>query len=428
MKKHTLFILCASLFMASCAGNSASSSNNADNSTNSISSSTNSVESSVEDSSFEEETSELTSSEQTEVKNKIDKTKISDARPFSEGKTFVSYKGTENLSTEYCIDKEGNILFSVELGLLNESPGFHNGIATFRGPDPHGLCFCDEEGNITTPADLGADEFLFDTFPETDPELPFADGYFFARKTESSFEGNVHKAAIFNYNFEKVVDFSTELYELYQKYFEDNSCSYYDGYVYFTSDYEEHFFNCFDIRTGKESHDYEDILNKINIKHPSDFWESDSGQGTAYDKPQYSYSDIITREKVIDLSQYTTIDEVGEFKNGLAPIFFKVSDDVGTTNYFTLLKEDSSFAFEPIEVESPWGYYEDNGVYLIPSFIDNSTSTLLTFDVNGKIAETVCSIGNPGNCFFTFSDGVINVDAIYNKGFAFYNINLEPLF
>ena len=423
MKKSFLFILCASLLLASCAGNSASSSNNADNSTNSISSNSNSVESSVEDSSFEEETSELTSSEQTEAKNKIDKTKIANARPFSEGKTFVSYKGMDNLSTEYCIDKEGNILFSVKLGLLNESPGFHNGIATFRGPAPHGLCFCDEEGNITTPADLGVDEFLFDTFPETDPGLPFADGYFFARKTESSFEGNVHKVAIFNYKFEKLTDFSTELFNLYTKYIEELECSYYDGYLYCIrkGEDEELLFNCLDLRTGKEYSDPQTVLNKITIKNPSDFWYKD------WDGETYKYIDLLTGETVVDLSKYTTISEVGEFKNGLAPIFFEVEDEVGRTNYFTILKEDGSFAFDPMEIESPWSYRENNGVYLITHYLNSDSSTLLTFDVNGKIAETVCTVGNPGNCYFNFSNGVISVDGRY-EGFEFYDINLQPLF
>jgi hypothetical protein len=424
MKKSFLFILCASFLLASCAGNSASSSNSGDTTNSSPSSSnSSSIENDEEYSSFEEEISESTSSEETEVKNKIDKTKNSDARPFSEGKTFVSYKGMENLSTEYCIDKEGNILFSVELGMLNESPGFHNGIATFRGPDPHGLCFCDEEGNITTPADLGADEFLFDTFPETDPGLPFADGYFFARKTESSFEGNVHKAAIFNYKFEKLVDFSTEIFDLYTKYIKELECSYYDGYLYCIreGENEEFIFNCLDLRTGKETHDYETVLNKITINNPSDFWYKD------WDGTTYKYVDMITGETVIDLSKYPTINEAGDFKNGLAPIFFEVDDEVGTTNYFTILKEDGSFAFEPIEIGLPWGYRENNGVYLIPNFIDNDTSKLLTFDINGKIAETVCTIGNPGNCYFAFSDGVINVDGRY-EGFEFYDINLQPLF
>ncbi len=423
MKKSLLFVLCASLLLASCGGSATSSSSSSTPNAPTSSSSIPDSSSTQEESSEQEESNESISSEQTGNVNKIDKSKITSARPFSEGKTFVKYTGIDNMATEYCIDKDGNILFSLQLGTLNESPGFYNGIATFRSPDFEGVCFCDEKGNITTPADLGADEFLFDVFPETDPGLFFVDGYFFARKTESSFEGNVHKAAIYNSKFEKVVDFSTELFGLYTKYIEEHECLYYEGYLYYLEQGEddEMLFNCLDIRTGKESHDYQEILNKVSIKYPSMFWQYD------WDGTTYKYVNMLTGETVIDLNKYSTISSVGNFKNGLAPIFFEVRDDVGTTNYFTLLKEDGSFAFDPIKIDSPWGSYESNGVYLITAFIDNNTSMLLTFDVNGKIAETICTLGNPGNCSFKFSDGVINVDGRYD-GFEFYDINLQPLF
>lgn len=435
MKKGLFFTLCLSFLLAGC--NAASSGNNSSNSPG-ANSATQSV-SSADDSSISDdggdntdETVVSSNDEEEQQKNKIDLSKISSARPFSEGKTFVRLDGDDKYKKEYCIDKEGTILFEVETKVFNEPVGFYNGIAAFWGDYTSSLgalaYFCDEAGKITTPADLGVDEFLFDTFPKTDPALAFKDGYFFARKTEASFEGNVHKVAIFNYKFEMVTDFSTELYELYQKYFEKHSCAYYNGYVYFTSENESPSFHCLDIKTGKESHDYEEILNKLDIKHPSDFWKSDSGRDSAYDDAQYSYYDIITGEKVIDLSQYPTIDEVGEFKNGLAPIFFKVSDDVDTTNYFTLLKEDGTFAFDPIQTEIPRGYMECNGQYLIRSRINNNSFRLSTFDTNGKIAETTVTLDDLSRCNFNFSDGVISITAYYQGQTVFYNADLQPLF
>ena len=349
-------------------------------------------------------------------REKIDASKITSSTMFSEGKAWVRYGKitSEEYTTLYCINKQGEILFTISDTFLNSPSPFYNGLSIVPIMiDGEGVyCICDENGNITKPSDVGAREFLIN--PEfTDKcmyEL-FKDGYIFAKKVESSFSGSSVTAAIFNSSLEIVAGYSEEILAVYNQYSRYGRDECYEGYLFDLDQY-----TVFDVREAKEF-DTGEFLSSFEPKYASDMWD--------YDSKSCVYYDVVSNAITIDLSQYSnTIYGMYAFENGFAPIVF----DSGYGRFFSVIKEDGSFCFEPVELSGHgFSVSSYDGKYMLAT-VKGMNMLIEVFDVNGKIAEAVVEAEGTSTTVRFYDD------VIYIQGTStilkncYYSLNLEPLF
>lgn len=342
--------------------------------------------------------------------DKIDMTKVTGMEAYHEGLSFVELNNDQTKA--YCIDKEGKILFTLNTAVgTMENVGFHNGIAAFRGAES--MWICDKQGNITKPEDLGGDKILIEPVLESHvSDEFFKAGYFFVKKTTTTFEGSKDEAALYNCKLEKLHDFSEELYGIYEE-FLVSGC--YGGYLYEYNGYEEP--KIFDPVSGKKIENVTEFLANVKLENPSDLWYRE-GDGI-YDLLGSSET------PVLDLSKYSeTLDTVSNFKDGVAGVTF----GSGGKFFFTVMKEDGNFFFEPVELGG--ASYPDikysGGKFMVTS---RKTDNYIfeTFDVNGKIGSL--TVNPEGNAvWFDFSDDVVVMHRIGNDKVDVYKTDFTPLF
>ncbi len=357
----------------------------------------------------------LTENKNSNVETTMDA--ITSVYRYSEGYAFIQ---TNNNQEElHCIDKKGNIIFTLN-GDYTNIIGFHNGIAVMKNGQFATACLCDTKGNITMPEDIGATEFLLDDDDKT--VAMFEDGYILAIKNTTDFSGSKNELGIYNSNLELIVNFSEKLYSDYQNHY--YSYQYYDGYLFDISWNNR----CVDLRTGVDSENTSEMFAKIKPKYESDMWETYSmvDRYEIYDIREGE--DHGVHKTVIDLSKYAeTIFDHVTFRNGIANVTF----NSGEKWYFTILKEDGEFAFEPIEIETSTACYitQSNGNYLIESYkTENGVVApykYIVFDVHGKRAEIDADMVGYVKLYL-FSDDVIiaEKDGVYSM----YDTNFKPLF
>lgn len=348
----------------------------------------------------------------TDLKNIIDVSKITSSTMFSEGKAWVRCGEitSDEYTTLYCINKRGEILFTVTNTFLNSPSPFYNGLSVvpmmIDGESVY--CICDEKGHITKPSDVGATEFLIMSDYEVgNSHNLFEDGYIFAKKTEATFSGSSVTAAILNSSLEIVAGYTEEILALYEDYI---NSYYYNGYLYNGQ-------KVLDIKAAKEIDDVSAFLSSFKPNHASDMWE--------YDWHSFVYYDILasTHTVTLDLSKYSeTISQMYLFENGKAPLVFESAGKA----FFTVINEDGSFCFEPVELSGHSGcaVKSYNGKYLIISTTGNKY-LLETFDVNGKIAEAEIKIEGLSPSV-KFCDDVVHIRSTDMD--CYYSIELEPLF
>jgi len=349
-----------------------------------------------------------------DLKNKIDVSKITSSTEFSEGKAWVrcGEMTSDEYTTLYCINKTGEILFTVTNTFLNSPSPFYNGLSVVPIMiDGEGVyCICDENGNVTKPSDIGATEFLIKS--EQSYNL-FEDGYIFAKKTEATFSGSSVTAAILNSSLEFIVGYSEEVLALYEDYIYSY---YYNGYLYNINEYYNEY-KVFDIKAGKEIDDVSAFVSSFEPEYASDMWDWDSQSCFYYDSLASTFT------VTLDLSEYSeTIFRMYPFESGKAPLVFKSADKA----FFTVIKEDGSFCFEPVELSgNSWCDVKTyNGKYLVVNEGYNK-DVLETFDVNGKIAEAEITVTGlvPS---VKFCDDVIHISSTDMN--CYYSLELEPLF
>lgn len=335
---------------------------------------------------------------------KVDPDQITYGTPFSEGYAFVNLNS--DISKEYCIDKSGNILFSINVAVHGQTSGFHNGVCAF-GSGLHEYTLCDVNGKLTTAADLGGTRILMD-FPSTYGDdrgeyLAFCDGYIFVEKTDSS---SAKKVAIFNSKLEKIVDFSEAVAELYDDFKKE---SYVSGYLYNSK------FEVFDLNTGKLVEDVNELAKNIELDHPSDVW---------YYSNHKFYSLLESKQTpVIDLSQHTTLVTyvTPKFKDGEVGLVFNENGAYS----FTVLLENGEFAFVPVSLAGSGAMVRcENGKYVVVS-----SNMMYTFTKNGKVAEL--NIGDMADrATILMGDDVVLVERYNNTSVTtlYYTLDLKPLF
>ncbi len=347
--------------------------------------------------------------------NKIDPTRITDMIDFREGKALVRYGeiSSSEYQTVYCIDKAGTILFTLNgINVASGISGFYNGLTTLQVHENGKIStiLCNDKGEIIKPEDLGATSFLIEPNSTKSQTIPlFVDGYIFVEKTETTFTSSTTKAAVLNSDLEIIVDYSEELYNLYEQFI---CCSYYNGYLY--DMWHNEVTSVLDLKTGKTVEDLASLAASIEREYESDLWLKDN----------YCYFDLITGEKKVDLSKYSeTIATTYDFECGLAPVLFYSGDKY----FFAIVKEDGSFCFDPAEIggSSPTVKY-DNGKFVVFSSI-GSNYHIETFDASGKLGELNMEMS--GFYFsISISDDVVIFWDVGASKYSVYTLNLNPLF
>ncbi len=407
MKKLLVSILCLTMIFSTvgCMGA------NPDNGTNNTGG--NSVNENTDSGSIDDSTNTDSDSGNTGDSQKIDTAAISYATLFSEGYAFVNLN--KDLSKEYCIDKQGNIIFTLDVGVHGDTTGFYNGICAF-GSGWEESSICDITGKITTAEDLGGTKILlYNLLDGAAPGIldAFRDGYFFVEKTETTFTDSVTKMAIFNSKLEKVVDFSEEMVALY---YEFCGANYYNGYLY-----DNGFVDVLDLNTGKKVENVESLLGEVEIAHSSDFW-------VFYENGYYNLLDIESEVPlVIDLSEYAdTLAKASDFKDGEAYLIFNSND----VNFFTILLENGEFAFEPVQLEgTSVSVAREAGKYVVVTSGQGEIK-LQVFDKDGAKPETLSYTSNSLIVRAEIQDGVVLVKLNDNWKYTYeyYNLELTKLF
>lgn len=341
--------------------------------------------------------------------NKIEMSRISGYDVYSEGLALVRLDG--NRDTTYCINKQGEIIFTLD-GFYSGT--FLNGLAFVK--NGYGdILICDTTGNLTNCEDLGITSFV--AYSSYYGYYWFGD-YIVVQISSSTYTGPIEKIGIMNSKLEYVVQPSESLYEVFQKYI--NSGFVYENYLIKASGTNWVNSSILDLSTGTEVQDVQTIINSISSPYESDFWDT-----ARYD---YKYIHIKTGETVLDLEEYDTISSIGDFQNGTAPIIFEATSNAGTKEYFTLIKENGTFCFEPIELPSTRYFVKTDGdkylLYNKKNDWNMIETTLVMFDQSGMICQL--PLEDSGTRYIDFADSVIHVKS--DDNIIFYDLDLTPLF
>lgn len=307
---------------------------------------------------------------------------------YHEGLMFITTSEPSSYKQKIsCIDKKGKTIFTIDAVAIIS--GFHNGLALVAedsGRYDYEYVLCDKTGKITTPQQLGGDTFVMNK-----TEI-FEDGYILVKKTTTSYQGSVDEMAVFNSKLEKIVDFSSELYDWYKNDYSYNGTSYYNGYLFDGGITKK----VLDLRTGKRTENLLEWAKNLELRNKTDLWIFN-------DDFIYDYRDQVTANTydpvlspIIDLSSYDNMRIISQtpikspgYVDGYAALVFDTRDsNGGWCNYFTIMDENGNFCFEPLETQGVIQELKsDNGVFALLT----QKGYVEVYDQSGKIASKLCA-------------------------------------
>ena len=333
-------------------------------------------------------------SPQTEYLEKIDATSFVAATNFVNGRAAVA---KSKAGPVYIIDKKGNILYEFDLpgekiSLLTEMGQF------FLVNQSGRIGLINQEGKLVWDEDIGVSTFY---------GVAAEDGYILAEQVVATFDSTTRKLGVLDKNFNWIVEPTEEMYEQIPL----NNYIYSDYYYHKEYLYRKENNNFLNILTG-EVVEYCDV----DFEHPSTSWT------WTYDKTIVDPSNNVK----IDLSQYANPYHRSVFKDGLSFIAF--ANGELETYFFTLLKEDGTFAFEPIDIcanNISWFDYDSNVIVVEGDWSDKIKS----FDTTGKLLgeiDTQKAYNSNGSRGIDVGDGVVKI-AIELDKIVYYTPELTPL-
>lgn len=329
-------------------------------------------------------------SPQIEYLGKIDATSFVAATNFVNGRAAVA---KSKAGPVYIIDKKGNILYEFDLHGKNIMGLFE--VGQFFLVNREGkIGLINWDGELVWDEDMGVSAFYTNAAE---------DGYILAEQVIETFDSTTHKLGVLDNNFNWIMEPTEEMYEKapLSRYKYTRDYYYHKGYLYIT-EYD----NCLNILTG-EVVKYRDV----GFEHPSESW---TVMGDTLVDPSMDVK--------IDLSQYTNMYGFGRFEGGLTHISFR-NRQTGTY-FFTLVKEDGTFAFDPVEVgEGIPSISRDSSVIVM------TTGTFIkSFDATGKLLGEI-DIEEAFNLRYLSTDvgdGVVKI-AIKFDEIVYYTPELTPL-
>lgn len=282
--------------------------------------------------------------------------KISRAWPFSDGVAFI--EGTSRKNMLYCIDTEGIVLFQTNKLYIERSDsgvGFHNGITVVKDTN-YNFAICDKKGKLHYAGEFGATKILsdwdmltksHDYFGNDAVERAFKDGYVFLENRNSTYQGTSMAIMVINSSLNVICDALPDCNDI------NDIIDYHNGYVFLNNGI------IFNLNSNKIETD-QPILENLNVYL--------SNGEILYD---------ITDEKVMDVSQYSTMTKIIYKKGKILAIF-----ENGINYYFSILNNDGTLAFQPILYQNGgFGHeIEFNGDIIL-----TNSDGAKTFDCSGKL-------------------------------------------
>ncbi len=348
---------------------------------------------------------------------------------YTNGLAFVKVKGDEK---NYCIDKNGNIVFETSAIIFKmDDPahaysaittGFYNNITLISDLfQMNYITICDKTGKLTTAEELGVTYFLDDAFK---------DGFIITvTKGQKSKDD---KIGILNHNLEWVIEPSSSIVKsLGMEYGVNISTRFYHDYILYGVS------GSVDIRTGELSHESYRTKGKHIQASLVRYWSA---------KPDGYYNsdgqlvvDIGNNSELMSIG-FATVDIDGaEFVNGKAPIVFSNNTDFIR---FSAIDTDGNMDFEPVDFGENIDYIKIDGNYiLVVGNQKNYNTTARIYDLSGKLISelepTVILIGsnfNLQNEVVRVSFGIVPIDNNGNvigdavRWVKYFGTNLQPLF
>ena len=354
----------------------------------------------------------------------VDLSSIIDGTDFSEGKAFIRTAGSD---LTYCIDKEGNVLFTLDGEYICGT--YHNGIAfvTCSYGKLAGMTYiCTSDGQLITAEDLGGSYFKrahIGAYGRTNENF-FGD-YILIEKHTFTSTPTKFELGILNCNLEYVVEPSEELYNVFNESF-NNQVLLYGSVIVAIPQYSNDWTGSkyLDLRTGVVETDYDIAISLMNITHESDFWQTSS----------YCYIDRRNNTVALDLNEQGSNITLGRFENGQAPITYY--DRISQTRYFNIINESGQTLFEQYEIPLlntiTTSRCRSQNTYIVSTNEANEDSsylTLMKITENGLVNKKSFPFAQTINTnFISLSDNIIRIaDPNLNK-IIYLDENLEPLF
>lgn len=352
------------------------------------------------------------------------KGEIEHSTDFVNGKAFVKIKG--DFEKNYCIDKNGIILFEIDPVIWNEEShnrvfvsGFYHGITLISDNFGMYCMVCDENGKIVKAEELGVSAFYAD---------PLKDGYILALVDGKS--GEKDKIGFLNSSLEWVVEPSAEIERTLDVYGHGETlCPYYYDYVLYG------YGGGVDVRTGEICKETFRTFGKEHGSGFSENWYSESGD--------YYYGNTTWKKKMLDLekdnfpaeySSYSVSVDGASFVNGKAPVLFSLGSGYGY-NCFSLMDETGTLIWKKaVEVGFYIDYITINGNYILVVSNGQSQIKAKTYDLNGNLVGEIELSANTGTYEFSFSDEMVKITlygmVAYETRYTtnFYGVDFKPAF
>lgn len=336
-------------------------------------------------------------SQETEIKHTGKKIsgEIVAASTFSEGLAFV--ETSEEPDKTYCIDKNGNIVFELDIDLSvngDISTNFVNGLAYVNDG------FCDITGKLTKPADVGATSFYYISTLKA--------GYILAEVVTSDYSATNKKLGVLNTKFEWSVDPSEKLYNEFadengysQISTALNTSDFADGDIYYNVDLGK----SLNLKTGEVIKGMGDLKS---LKSSSWVLAANSTQYTGYYLPD-SDTDFSAEGLMLDLTKKGIVCSATDFINGRAAIIYHNKD--ANKYYVTMINEDGNHLFEPVETK--YNNVQTDGKYILVSDTQMGTADYAEIfnDKGEKTGEKDVSSDTSLSYHFYLKDGIILVQA-----------------
>lgn len=314
---------------------------------------------------------------------------------FSEGLAFVEL--AKDRDKTYCIDKNGNIVFELNIDLSvngDISSSFINGLAYVN----EGLC--DTSGKVTKPEDVGATSFIYI------PTLKA--GYILAEVIKADHSTASMKLGVLNTKFEWTVEPSEDLYKEFTNeygWFCISSALYTSDYtvgdIYYNTDLNKRL----NLKTGEVTND------KLKTeKVDSSLWLRKYGYDhyTGYSLPE-GCSDSSQDELIIDLTEKGFVYNATSFVNGRAAVMYY---NASVKKYYvTMIDENGEHLFEP--VETACNSVETDGEYVLVSDakLGNADHAQIYNYQGEKMCELDFSKDSGKAHILQISDGVVLVSS-----------------
>ncbi|MBE6681426.1 MAG: hypothetical protein E7600_03970 [Ruminococcaceae bacterium] len=346
-----------------------------------------------------------------EIEEAVTKEKFSGelefATPFSDG---VALANTTENPTTIGINKNGEILFKLDQKydfsrryLYNDR--FEGGMFILPGG-----CLCDTNGNVTSPKELGYENFY---------DVAFEDGYILAKKVEATYDSTKISYSIMNSDFEVLYTTDWGLDDHIQQY-----SIYYDKLLCLKSDSTRNDDYVFwDLNTSE-------ITNIPPSSMPSETWlKGGSAYEDLFDNKYLDYDDI-----------GDNVYSVEYFINNIAPIIYFNRE--ANKSYFNYINEDGSFVFDPIEIGAEYyAYYKiyayDSNYAVIGksgmgSRLNTSDPTLRVYNSSGDFISEInikdYSSDNHLKWEVSMGDEIITINSSTHSVTYLFDINGNKLF